>query len=490
MSTEQENFDDLLKSKLEANEFAFNEANWDKAEALIMAADKKRKRRRIAFIFFIGLILGVAVMIPFINSGNKIEVKNKIVKSSEIKSEVKFEEEKINKEEKNNKAEKNNKKDEYVKEGNTSKIETKHEPVLTAKSEVRTDRKEKENIVLNSEAKQKSSKEPLVYEPKKEKKSNIIKTKAEQGRSENKENKEDTFIANSDKIEDNSEVKKENSKPDLQNGNQVENTITSQKVDTASILPVVKKDTTLVTSKDSIVKPKVDSTVVAKKDSITKVKQGFVFGLDAGASYALGWKNNTTKEANGFNAVFGANVTHFFTKTWSILFGLQYNSLAHLSYSNYTSNSMQYGFGYNQTKMVITPTIIKYLAIPVKMQYWFNGKNSLSIGVNALYLLNTNSKVETSTASDFGTPATNATTKAGYRDGLATWDVQPALAYKYCFMKGFSVNAEAYYGLVDIKNNNVFTLNKAEHNSGFKFTVSYIFIGRTRSVCGMKDYIK
>src|SRR6201985_1445296 len=66
MSTEQENFDDLLRSKLEEGDFAFSEANWDKAEALIIAAEKKRKRRRIAFIFFIGLLIGICLMFPFI----------------------------------------------------------------------------------------------------------------------------------------------------------------------------------------------------------------------------------------------------------------------------------------------------------------------------------------------------------------------------------------------------------------------------------------
>src|ERR1700758_2646481 len=71
MSTEQENFDDILRSKLSEGEFEFNEANWDKAEALIIQADKKRKRSRIGFLFFIGLILGVCLMVPFI--GDKKE---------------------------------------------------------------------------------------------------------------------------------------------------------------------------------------------------------------------------------------------------------------------------------------------------------------------------------------------------------------------------------------------------------------------------------
>src|ERR1700741_2983907 len=76
MSTEQENFDDLLKSKLDEKEFTFNEANWDKAEKLIIETEKKRKRRIIGFIFFIGMLLGVCVMIPFISGKNNVEKKD------------------------------------------------------------------------------------------------------------------------------------------------------------------------------------------------------------------------------------------------------------------------------------------------------------------------------------------------------------------------------------------------------------------------------
>src|ERR1700761_2029095 len=73
MNKEQENFDDLLRSKLEEIRFDFNEANWDKAESLIIAADKKRKKRRIAIIFFIGMLAGIGAMIPFTYTGIKTE---------------------------------------------------------------------------------------------------------------------------------------------------------------------------------------------------------------------------------------------------------------------------------------------------------------------------------------------------------------------------------------------------------------------------------
>ena len=515
MSTEQENFDDLLKSKLSEAEFAFNEANWDKAETLIIAADKKRKRRRIAFIFFIGLFLGIGMMIPFVDFGNKIDVKNRSVAgnkylSNENKTEVGNDNmiKDVSGEIKT--VPKNNIKEEEIKVENNVKSES--GVAVIKKADIKPENKNAEIAIIKKKTSpENNGNDYVVSETKKNKSSEIAKTKTKQGRSEAEENSNKQLALSEKGKTVSNEVKKDDLKPDSENKNQNSNlegnTVIAQKTDTESVLASTKNNVvndTTFTLKDSVVKVKFDSVISITKDSnlaskpgfFVRVKrliygsQGFIFGFDAGASYALGWKNNTTKEANGFNALFGVNVTHFFTKKWSACLGLQYNSLAHLSYSNYASNNMQFGFGYNQTKTSITPTILYYVAVPVKLQYWFNDKNSLSIGVNALYLLNTNSKVETETHGDFGSPTTNVTTKIGYRDGLATWDVQPALAYKYCFMKGFSINAEIYYGLIDIKNNNTFAINKAEHNNGFKLTMSYIFIGRNRSVCGIKDYIK
>jgi hypothetical protein len=81
--SEQENMDDLLRSKFSERDFPFDEENWAKAEEMIIASRKKEKRRRWFIIFFFGLLIGVISMIPFmlnksdsLNS-NKISLSNK-----------------------------------------------------------------------------------------------------------------------------------------------------------------------------------------------------------------------------------------------------------------------------------------------------------------------------------------------------------------------------------------------------------------------------
>jgi hypothetical protein len=531
MSTEQENFDDLLKSKLDESTFAFNEANWDKAEMLIIQAEKKRKRRIIGFIFFIGMLLGVCVMIPFISSKNDIEKRDLTVKNKNItsgsKTEIAIKSD--NKPENSNKIAKVNADTKSVKENEQTASSSNNVVYENRGKEVNL-KKEKAIIVGSypSEKQRNNSPDAIFTENEK----NVVnKDKEQKGRSEGEKNNANPSIikekekpvviaANNNGKKDKGktikteEIKNTISVKDSQSNNAVVQVSDSTRVSALTTSTTLKRDTSMVTKntigtvKDNVVKTKVsaltdaslkrDTSIIAKtttgtaKDSVVKTttdsvkpvvdskpeifKKITILSVDAGVNYAFGWANNSIKEAVGLNAIFGVSVTHKFTKKWAVLVGVQYNSLAHLNYSNYTTNNLRYDFGYNQTKTIITPTILYYTTVPIKLQYHFNDKNSLSIGLNALYLLNTSSKVETYTESTFGTPVYNSSTKMGYMDGFATWDLQPALAYRRRIFKGLCVNIEAYYGLMDIKKNSVFGSVKTEHNSGLKLTLSYNLI--------------
>lgn len=487
MSTEQENFDDLLKSKLNENEFAFNEASWEKAEALIIQAEKKRKRRFILFILFIGIVLGVCVTAPFINWS--INDKNSKLSAKNIKTDSRTEN--VIEQQTNNSNAQSIASEKKGLENN--QINSSLENAALSGNIDKAVSKEKGKIVvsdLNSREKQKNNSPDMTFT--KNVKNSITKTKQQKGSEQVKENNTDALVVEEKKIANNKQVEavqsniknikksaeeiKDNpiSKP-LQSNATIPQSVDSVKKQTL-VANIVVKDS-VVLPKDSITKQVAGTIKPAAKDSTQVFKKVTIFSIDAGANYALGWANNSIQEANGLNAIFGLSLTHHFVKKWGILVGVQYNNLTHLNYSNYTSNNLQYGFGYNQTKTVITPTSLYYLAVPIKLQYYLNEKNSLSLGINVLYLLNTNSKVETYTRSTFdAAPAYKISTQKGYRDGFSSFDFQPALAYHLNIIKCLSINAELYYGLIDIKNNSLFGLAKAEHNSGFKLTLSYNLI--------------
>ncbi len=507
MSTEQENFDDILKSKLSEGEFEFNEANWDKAEALIIQADKKRKRRRIGVIFFIGLILGVCLMIPFIgddkesltkgnkkvntekkdaNIYNNTSTENKEVKKELIAQQESNKPSNLNTREnksadvlqtsentlKEDAAANYQKEEEYISNKSLQKNVSRHIPPSSVKKEANPmNAKSSKNNTIN---------DMLVSNPQPQK---ISKAEKQMGMGEAENSTTISPTTKGNELLSNKDV--ENTSLQNQLATMSKETKPLSETTDATLVSAVTnnnviKDTVLAV-KDSVTKAKTDSVKPVAKETTLEVKkegvkQATIFSIDAGANYVVGWKYNTAKEAAGFNAVLGASVMHYFTTKWSILVGLQYNSLAHLSYSNYSSIGTQYNFGYNQTKTTVTPKMIYYMAIPLKWQYHINENNGISLGVNILYLLNTSSTVDAYTQTDFTTSNHTTVTKRGYMDGFSTWDIQPALAYRRRIYKGFSISGEAYYGLMDIKNNSFFGINKSEKNSGFKLVLSYSFI--------------
>ncbi|HTA62766.1 MAG TPA: outer membrane beta-barrel protein [Bacteroidia bacterium] len=483
---------------------------------LLIKAGEKRKRRIIGFIFFIGLVLGICVMIPFIGkeSIEKRDIKNELIGTkteSSSKSDINLE----NKEESSNKIEKTNKDTKGVQghfaitKGSNKVVKTNIKQVKENASQTASgDYSANANTSENKEGVLRKDELPVINNVPSLKQANnstntvfnetrknqAVKFKKQEGRREGdkNDNNSSSTIKGSKTAE--VSVNNNNFKDDKAKTEEVKNTVsislknnpasaknnptngigkTSDSMDILTLINSHLKKDTVIDIKNSLLVIKVDSAKPIVNSKSELFKKFTFFSIDAGANCAFGWTNHSIHEANGFNAVFGVSITHQFVKKWSVSLGLQYNNLAHLNYSNYTSNNLKYDLGYNQTKTVITPTLLYYLGIPVKLQYHFNEKNSLSIGVNALYLLNTNSKIETYTQSTFGAPSYNSSTGKGYMDGFSTWDIQPALAYRRNFFKCLSINAEVYYGLIDVKNNAVFGLAKSEHNSGFKLTLSY-----------------
>jgi hypothetical protein len=481
MSIEEEKFDDLFKSKLSETDFEFSEANWDKAEALIILANKKRKRRRIGIVFFIGLILGISIMIPFIGDEKKIVLTEK--KESVGENEKRAKEIERTKKPTVQKAGKQstqyiNSESEAVSEDeiSTSQVD------LKGRRETVTDKKE--GNTSNLQDKINTIHKTSLIGSASLKNSQTTKTVKAKDRSGLGNLINSLPVKEDNKVINNTEIKNDAPKSNQSITTLQENKIPSQLTDTIPVNAITNgipaKDTVII--KDSLVKTKTDSiipTIVKetspelKKESL---KQFTVFSIDAGANYSLGWSNKATKEANGFNGVLGLSIMHYLSSKWSILAGIQYNSLAHLNYSSYISSNTQYDFGFNSSHTTITPKMLYYMAIPVKLQYHFNAKNSISVGVNILHLLNTSSKVDSYMQTTFESSNHSITTKSGYMDGFTAWDIQPALAYRRKLYKAFDISAEAYYGLTDIKNNTYFGINKSETNKGLKLTLSYSFI--------------
>ncbi|HXU26956.1 MAG TPA: hypothetical protein VN698_06975, partial [Bacteroidia bacterium] len=351
MSTEEQNFDDLLKSKLNESEFAFNEANWDKAEQLIIRAEEKRKRRRIGFIFFFGMLLGICIMIPFIGDKSSIDKNlrsekealaytNKIETKPKIESSKKVTEADVKPMNKN---------------GGSNSI-SKSEVDKNSIKEVRKEDGEKTNLIEPGRTKkQKNSLANEVLTQVKEPNTNRKAPQSVRGEDYKSESnmpiiKEKEIIGSNESIKNKKEgiIEKANEIVSINQEKTESQAISVQTSDSANIPVLInsslKKDT-VITIKDSIIKTKIDSSKAIALDTTKAFKKSTIFSIDAGVNYTFGWTNNSTKEAAGVNAIFGISTTHQFSKKWGALLGIQYTSLAHLNYSNFTSNNLQYDFG-------------------------------------------------------------------------------------------------------------------------------------------------
>ncbi|HRD37872.1 MAG TPA: hypothetical protein PLC65_04510, partial [Bacteroidia bacterium] len=167
--------------------------------------------------------------------------------------------------------------------------------------------------------------------------------------------------------------------------------VTKNVIETSSVIadtnntqaPVLAKADSASTSNDlnlsSSVKP--------------KIRPKFLFA-EAGATYLFGWNVNGSHEANGFNAVAGINYQQYISPKVSLTAGLQYNSIGHLSNSTYTASTTEYDFGVQRDVTAIKYIRVHYISVPIKLGVDLGKKNTLGIGANTGFLLNSDSQTE------------------------------------------------------------------------------------------------
>lgn len=197
------------------------------------------------------------------------------------------------------------------------------------------------------------------------------------------------------------------------------------------------------------------------------------FSMEAGTSYLHGWKNPKNRDANGFNPVFGLNCFNTFSPKLSFSFGIQYTSVSKLSYSNYTSKIIRLKLGEESAVSVYTPVKMHYVVFPLRLNYDLSIKNTIGFGCNAAYLVNLESELETYTEKPNSSEGYNITKTYGYTQGFKKYDVQASVFYQRRLYPNLSANVEAFFGLTDIKDNDFFKLNAFERNTGVKLTLVY-----------------
>ncbi len=481
--SEEERFDEIIRSRFSGEEFSFSEENWEKAERNLDSVRRRKKIASFSLVFIGGLIVGIILMIPFIKpvkpidggsitqiTGSGKEVVP--VPNNESVASVENDETKVV-----DPASVRNREDVGVSAGirNDSKQEDKQEK-LTQKEHASVSNQLKKGttpaltLVKGKDEKNglSDSSELSHHDP-----SVLISMDLREKISNEIVNETVNETANETVNETANETVKERKIINLQRtidslseliaSRNALDSLRSRKDSSESKLSVsaaVSKNPAGVSAKD---------TLSASK-SVLRANHLF---LEAGTFYNSGWHYGAIREAQGFNPVIGIGLTHLFDQKWSLSASVHYKSIGYLTVSSKTYFSSTPDFGSDIVELIIDTKILHYAVVPVFVNYHFNADNWIGIGGSLSYLLTATGEISTNTSVDFKNPVQTEKTAIGYTQGFNLWDASLAISYKRRIVKRLLISAEAHYGLMDIKDNVFFSQQNFERSSGIELLISY-----------------
>lgn len=419
-----EKFEDIIASKFSEAEFPFDERNWDRVEEKIDAHHKKEKRKRFAFIFSSGIILGLLVMLPFIGKKNATTPTNteSIVVSKELTTESDVA-------------------DKALQEQNKALAELKQQLALAEQKANELNAKNKELIAENK--KKVENRNAL---------SGLTKgnsTSATAIASGNGKNVNVPFFMQNKAI------------------------AKQQPTETSILLATAKPDylRKITLNLDAL------QNNAPASDALNNnyVKVDFK-------------NLKSTKKAWNFTAAVGGNFTNTFSSNpiqgieASKPLGekLEVGTGAYYTYLTVLSGNIKtivldtkYDFGYQSDVAEIKTNKLHYVVIPVFAKYNINPKNAVIAGAN-IYTLVTSSNSYTTYKESYG-EKTNVLSKktAGYSNGVNNYDIGLLAGYKRHLFGQMGAAVYLNYGLKDIKKNDYFNENKFERNVSAQVMLTY-----------------
>jgi hypothetical protein len=523
--SEEEKYDELIRQKFAEQEFMFNEANWEKAEATIDASRKTKKIFWWSSFFLIGLITGIFLMLPLINNNSshttteKAKLNDRMVTDSQAKgspsdeaagksatgnTEANSHENDLKAQNKSavsasgDQSQKNKFSKDLVKAIDSKTAQHPSENNATLKSskskatEVNADpsqnipetsglltlqKKKKENKASENEKnvfaiahERNVIKNAIPHTAKKDDKTSETKEKPITEGNENREAEKSEF------------AEKETPSADPADSAFSGNTLAAE---TAAKIDALNDSTKQEEKKlvaDSVQKS--DSVKLAAQEktimpALDGIASATFLSVDAGINGQLGWKYKEVIEGRGITPVLGLGITHAFNQTWSFSSGVQYNGIWYLKPDTKTAKTTIYDFGSTTTIITTKPGFLHYIAVPLTIQYHFNDKNAILAGGSFSYLLNAKSKVEENIirvgpALATGTiSADNSSNSDYYRKTVNPFDAVIGIGYRRKISTHFSITGIANFGLLDVKQNSYFLKNTFERNNGLRAILSY-----------------
>ncbi len=499
---EEEKFDDLINSKLSEREFPFDELNWDEAERLIIQQERLSKLRRTFLIFSGGLVLGIALMLPFVLN-NRNAATNPITSKSNLNQATTIQNNAVapvNQVTENTTDNKNTLKDikasvpvqsAFVKKNNRTgiravsskiaRIKKKVTPptVWAAKdNDVAYDQPVSDNIIASALETNKIAANTETINPNE---SNSVNTQTANSNpapansniiQEGSASKNSVVAKTNENIPTNSNIANNSAINNKSSNNSIATTTATKTIlKTPKVKPPKKDVAAKSNSKDnsSAASPIIkDSIMAVERSIIPGTEQPYqpvyipnIFSVYLGGNYSFGWKNNGTQEGSGITPVGGFIFTHYFSYRYSASIGIGYSELNKLN-KTYTGSIVEYNSGQNADITMVTPQLIYYFAVPLKIQYNITDRSIASIGLDALYVVTTASNVTTYHESPAGEIIGGSSMQNGYTQGFSNFDFQLTGAYTRMLTERLAIRLEYYLGVNYVETKSFPGINQLE----------------------------
>ena len=473
--SDQENFDELIRQKLQNRKFDFDETKWNKAEALIEADEKKKKRRWGFLILSFGLmaLLGCAALFYFNENGNK----NNLIVSENSLTDPNIEK---------------------TKSSGTGSDQISNNSTTVKKEEERSNLNKTDKTIDNSGLlSNKETKNNIETDPKPDP---IVKKKSNDDKPDLSNSKDPVTIKDDGMINITSggtwtkKKKEKTTESDNKTGTTAQQDhsfpekikIPNQgnvHVETPLLFafPVNYVSHAWPSSEPSgIVMITIPEKVTCNskddpKEEPELVKFGFF--VAGGTNYFYGFSfSDTAAVGNSFGPFGGLGIKHDFTKSIGITSGIFYNSLAHVVSTPLVFGIKSKDLGYVTKRVDIKTNTMHYLFVPLWMELKVKTKNEFSIGMNIHYLLSTTSKVARYDESYGAQQGRTEKKEYGYMDGFYRFDIGIACGYSRKFGNRFGTSLLFNYGLKDIKRNDNFNSSLMDRNYSAQLFLTYDII--------------
>lgn len=197
---------------------------------------------------------------------------------------------------------------------------------------------------------------------------------------------------------------------------------------------------------------------------------------EVGVVNSFGWMVNDKRNGNSLSPLAGLNYFYHFNAKSTVMIGAQYNSLSNLTESNVSYSITSYDFGVNNDVTNYKITGLHYLAAPIKYIHSINKQNAFGIGMNVTYLLNTKNRIENYKTIESNVITTEGRADKGYgRDVTTNINAQLAISYHRKLAKNIGLNVELNRSVKNIFTDYNFFNSKNVSNKPYALKLSLTY---------------